>query len=149
MFDNVTTRANGENSELRLILTSIGPDNVIFTNYSHELGPIELAFNVMTQRFKSRYHESMFNADKDALDVPRQVINLITPGIIVSCFQKYGYGNFLWCSIDARNLRVHRENHIKLSNRLVCKLELNLNEIIKNNKICEANKKSNNTLNSK
>ena len=67
IYDNVSICINGVNSKLQSILISMGIDIVLLPRYSSELNPIELVFNVMTYRFKSRHSESQFNTNEDVL----------------------------------------------------------------------------------
>ena len=92
--DNASIHVNAENADLQSILSSVGIDVVLLPSYSPELNPIELVFNVMAARFKSRHHESMFNTDYDVLAFLHEVINSITPDITFSCYQKCGCVNY-------------------------------------------------------
>ena len=89
--DNASIHVNAAKTELQAILSSLGIDNFLLSSHVPELNPIELVFNVITQRFKARCHESMLNTDHDALDFLHKVIDSITPDTIVSCYQKCGH----------------------------------------------------------
>ena len=76
------------------LLTGIGTGAMLLPNYSPELNPIELVFNVMTQRFKSIYHESIFSTNEEVLTMLHEVVDSISPSVIFSCYQKCGHDNF-------------------------------------------------------
>ena len=76
---------SGENSELQLIFSSTGIDDMLLLNYSPELNLIALVFNAMHQNVESRYHESMLSTGCNILDFFYKVINPITLYIIIYC----------------------------------------------------------------
>ena len=85
---------SGENSELGQIFRSVGIDIVTLPTYTPELNPIELVFNVMVQRFASRFNESNANSDADVLNLLYSVVDSITPDIIFSSCKNCAYSNF-------------------------------------------------------
>ena len=85
---------SGENSELGQIFRSVGMDIVTLPTYSSELNPIESFFDVMVQRFVSRFNESNADSDADVLNLLYSVVDSITPDIAFSCHKKCGYSNF-------------------------------------------------------
>ena len=76
------------------VLHSVGIDSIPLSTCSPELNPIELVFNIMVQRFASKYSESSMKNNKEMLSLLNEVIDSITPDIIFSCYQKCGYINF-------------------------------------------------------
>ena len=74
---------NSVNEELQSILTGIDIDTILLPKYSPELNPIELVFNVITQRFK---YESIFSTNEDVLSMLHKVIDSISPNITFSCY---------------------------------------------------------------
>ena len=48
IYNNALIHVNGVNSDLQSILSSTGIDAVLLPQYSRELNPIKLVFNVMT-----------------------------------------------------------------------------------------------------
>jgi len=94
VYDNARIHVSGDNSDLKNILRDVGIDAVTLPTYSPELNPIELIFNVMVQRFASKFNETeLFNND-DVLQLLNSVVESITPDIIFSCYNKCGYNNF-------------------------------------------------------
>ena len=85
---------SGDNSELGQMFRSVGIDIFTFPTHSPELNPIELVFNVMVQRFASRFNESNANSDGDLLNLLYYVVDSILPDIIFSCYKRCGYSNF-------------------------------------------------------
>ena len=85
---------SGEKSELGHTFRSVGIHIVTLPTHSPELNPIELVFNVMVQRFASRFNESNANSDADVLNLLYSVVDSITPDMIFSCYKKCGYSNF-------------------------------------------------------
>ena len=56
--ENAQMHVSGNNSDLKRILQEVGIDAVTLPTHSPELNPIELNFNVMFQRFTSRFNET-------------------------------------------------------------------------------------------
>ena len=79
MHDNVSIHVNDANKEIQENLSSLDIDVVLLPSHSPDLNPVELVFNVMAQRFRARYHESMCYTDHDSLTFLHEVIDLITP----------------------------------------------------------------------
>ena len=86
IHDDFSTRVSDENYEIGQMFRSVGADIVALSTCSPELNPIELVFNVMVQRFASRFNESNANSDADVLNLLHSVVDSITPDIIFSCY---------------------------------------------------------------
>ena len=92
--DNAQMHVSGDNSDLKNILRDAGIDAATLPTHSPELNPIELIFNVMVQRFASRFNETALFSNDDILQLLNSVVESIAPDIIFSCYNKCEYKNF-------------------------------------------------------
>ena len=83
-----------DNDMLCNILHSTGINSIPLPAYSSELNLIELVFNIMVQRFTSKYSESSVKNNKEMILFLNEIIDSITPCIIFSCYQKCSHANF-------------------------------------------------------
>ena len=75
-------------------MRDVGIDDVTLPTHSTQLNQIELIFNVMVQRFASRFNETDSHDNDDILELLNSVVESITSDIIFSCYSKCGYNNF-------------------------------------------------------
>ena len=69
MQNNGTAHISRLSSESQSALLSVGTDYIILPSWSLNLNLIKLAFNVITQHFRPRYHKPMLNPNKEAFDL--------------------------------------------------------------------------------
>ena len=94
LHDNATIHVNGDTAELKDVCRSLGIDVINLPAYSPELNPIELVFNIIVQRFSSRFNESNTCMDEEILQLLHSVVDSITPDVVFSCYKKCGCLNF-------------------------------------------------------
>ena len=94
VHDNVSIHVDGDNTELKEAYRSLGIDVINLPACSPELNPIELVFNIMVQRFTSRFNESSTCMDEEILQFLHSIVDSITPDVMFSCYKKCGCLNF-------------------------------------------------------
>ena len=72
--DNARMHVSGNDSDLKSMLLESGVDTVTIPTCGTELSPIELIFNVMFQRFASRFNETDLHNNDDVLQLLNSIV---------------------------------------------------------------------------
>ena len=93
-YDDAQTHVSRDNSDSKSMIREAGIDALTLPTCGLEQNPIELIFNVMVQRFASRFNETELHDNDDVLEMLNSVVESIASNVIFSCCNKCGCNNF-------------------------------------------------------
>ena len=78
VYNNTLIYIKGDNNMICDVLLSVSIDSILLPTYSPELNLIELVFNVIVQRFASKYNKSSVKNNKKILLLLNEILDSIT-----------------------------------------------------------------------